>query len=50
MSDHWTYVALSYGVAFVVVGGIALRIIFDHRRLKRELERLDSGADSGDGA
>ncbi len=43
MSGHWTFVVLSYGTAFVVVGVIAARIILEHRRLKAELARVGRG-------
>lgn len=38
--SHWTYVALAYGVAFLVIGGAALRIFLDFRRLRAELARF----------
>jgi heme exporter protein CcmD len=51
-AQHWTFVALAYGVTFLVVGAVAARIVFEHRRLRAELARLDALAvkDSGGGA
>lgn len=49
--QHWTFVALAYGVTFVVIGVIAARIILDYRRLRAELARLEAlGADEGESA
>lgn len=50
--SHWTYVALAYAVAFVTIGGVAARIIFDYRALRAALARFGAkGArDEGDAA
>ncbi|PPD45018.1 MAG: heme exporter protein CcmD [Methylocystis sp.] len=57
MSEHALFVAISYAVAFVTIGGVAARIIFDYRRLRAELARFgakgppDEGQrDEGDAA
>jgi heme exporter protein D len=51
MNDHAFFVVLSYGVAFLVIGGMALRIVLDYRRLREELARLGAAAsDREDGA
>ena len=51
MSDHGAFVALAYGIAFLTIGGMALRIILEYRRLRAELacfggkgQREDGGA------
>ena len=52
MNDsHWSYIALAYGVTFVTIGAIALRIILDYRRLRAELSRYEATtAKKGDAA
>ncbi len=40
---HWSYIALAYGVTFLVIGAVALRIALDYRRLRAELAQLDKG-------
>ncbi len=40
MSDHATYVAAAYVIAFLTIGGMAARILLDYRRLKEELARF----------
>ncbi len=47
MSDHATYVAAAYAIAFLTIGGMAARIVLEYRRLKSELARL--GAKEQDG-
>jgi heme exporter protein D len=49
MSEHGVYVALSYGIAFLTIGGMAARIILDHRRLKAELARFGAKGQREDG-
>lgn len=45
MNDaHWVYIALAYGVTAAVVGVLALRIVLEHRRLRAELDRLETKA------
>ncbi len=39
--SHWSYIALAYGVTFVVIGATALRIVLDYRRLRAELAQLE---------
>jgi heme exporter protein D len=46
MNDHAFFVVFSYGVAFLVIGGMALRIVLDYRRLREELARLGAAAAS----
>ncbi|QGM46993.1 heme exporter protein CcmD [Methylocystis heyeri] len=38
---NWIYIVLAYGVTFSVVGGLAWRIVSEHRRLTEELGRLN---------
>jgi heme exporter protein D len=40
MSEHGSFVAIAYGVAFLTIGGMAARIILDYRRLRAELARF----------
>lgn len=49
MSDHGSFVALAYAVAALTIGGIAVRIILDYRRLKTELARFGDRAQRDDG-
>jgi heme exporter protein CcmD len=37
-ADHLGYVALSYGIAFLVFAGLVGRAVLSARRLKRELD------------
>ncbi|MAY62680.1 MAG: heme exporter protein CcmD [Rhizobiales bacterium] len=39
---HATYVALSYGAAVLLVGGLALMTILDGRARKRDLAELEA--------
>jgi heme exporter protein CcmD len=39
--SHGTFIVLAYGVTFAVIGGVALRIILEHHRLRAELARLE---------
>ncbi len=42
MSESYaTFIVLAYGLTFAVIGGVALRIILEHRRLRAELARLE---------
>lgn len=42
---HWFYIVAAYAVTIVSVGAIVARIVLEHRRLRRELARLEvSGA------
>ncbi|MCC3245885.1 heme exporter protein CcmD [Methylocystis sp. WRRC1] len=52
MSEHASFIILAYGVAFVVIGGVATRIILDYRRLRSELARFGAAGqrDEGDAA
>jgi heme exporter protein D len=47
MSDHATYVAAAYAIAFLTIGGMATRILLDYRRLKAELARLGGRDEDG---
>tara|TARA_B100000678_G_scaffold228742_1_gene196780 strand:+ start:406 stop:582 length:177 start_codon:yes stop_codon:yes gene_type:complete len=42
MMTHATYVALSYGAAVLLVGGLALMTILDGRARKRDLAELEA--------
>jgi heme exporter protein D len=49
MSEHSTFVALAYAIAFLTISGMAARIIFDYRRLKAELSRFGTKGRREDG-
>ncbi len=51
MSEHGTFVAVAYAIAFLTIGGLAARIVLDYRRLKAELARFGArGRDEGGAA
>lgn len=52
MTEHASFVLLAYAICFVTIGGVALRIILDYRRLRGELSRYraDASAPAGDDA
>ena len=37
---HTGFIVAAFAVTIVVIGAIMLAIIFDHRRLRRDLDRL----------
>jgi heme exporter protein D len=49
MSEHASFVFLAYATCFVTIGGVALRIVLDYRRLRGELARFREGASSETG-
>ena len=42
MMTHATYVALSYGAAVILIGGLVLMTILDGRACKRDLAELEA--------
>ena len=46
MTEHASFVILAYTICFVTIGGMALRIILDYRRLRGELARYSESARS----
>lgn len=40
--DYWGYIATAYGVTALVAGGVAVWILWEHRRLRAELARYGS--------
>jgi heme exporter protein D len=52
MSQHTAFVVASYAIAILVIGGMALRIALDYRRLRDALARLGAAGegDRGEGA
>lgn len=42
MSGHWPYVAAAYLVAAILLGALAGWMLGQHRRLRRDLARLDA--------
>jgi heme exporter protein D len=52
MSQHTAFVIASYAITTLVIGGAALRIVMDYRRLRDALARLGAAGegDRGEGA
>ena len=49
MSESYgSFILLAYGVTLLVIGGVALRIILEHRRLRAELDRLERAGLNGE--
>jgi heme exporter protein CcmD len=44
---HWGYIVSAYAATFVLVGGVAWRIVSEHKRLLADLARF---SDQGDEA
>jgi hypothetical protein len=41
MTDaHWSFILAAYAVTATVIGGMTLKILLDHRRLKQALGRM----------
>lgn len=50
MTEHASFVVAAYAIAFLTIGGMALRILLDYRRLRAELARFGArGQDERDG-
>ena len=49
MSEHASFVALAYAIAFLTIGGITARILLDYRRLRGELARFGAKAQRDEG-
>jgi heme exporter protein D len=49
MTEHGSFVALAYGIAFLTIGGMAARIILDYRRLTAALARFGAKGQREDG-
>ncbi|MDB5642515.1 MAG: hypothetical protein JWN07_1832 [Hyphomicrobiales bacterium] len=41
MTTHFGFIAFSYALAAVVIGGMIGVIVTEHRRLRRELSRFE---------
>jgi len=39
--DHLGFIVVSYALAFVVIAGMIGAIVFEHRRLRRELSLFE---------
>ena len=50
MSGHWPYVAAAYAVAASLLGALVLRVVAGHRRLRRDLARLEAGDETAAGS
>lgn len=42
--SNWPYIVAAYAICFAVIGGLALSILLEHRRLRRELAELGRDA------
>lgn len=49
MSEHASFVVLAYTISFLTIGGVALRIMLDYRRLRSELSRFSDNARAATG-
>lgn len=49
MSQHWNFVFAAYGITFIAIAGMALRLIFNHRALKQKLSAMEAGDHRRDG-
>jgi heme exporter protein CcmD len=38
---HFGFIAIAYGLATAVIGGMIGAVIYEHRRLRRELSRFE---------
>ena len=43
MIDHVGFIAFSYALAALVIGGMIGAIVYEHRRLRRALSRFEDG-------
>jgi heme exporter protein D len=52
MSEHAGFVVLAYVISFLTIGGVALRIVLDYRRLRDELSHFNAAgrSEAGDDA
>jgi heme exporter protein CcmD len=41
MIDHVGFIAVAYALSIAVIGGMIGAIVYEHRRLKRELARFE---------
>jgi heme exporter protein CcmD len=41
MIAHAGFIAVAYGIAISVIGGMIGAIVYEHRRLRRELSRFE---------
>ncbi len=48
--NHATFIALSYAIAGVSLAAMALKIVLDHRALKRALEKIGAPVDERESA
>ena len=46
MTEHASFVFLAYAICFVTIGGVALKIVLDYRRLRGELARYNESVRS----
>ena len=49
MSDHSIYIAAAYGVTFVTLGVVTLRIVIEYRRLRAALARFGAAGARDEG-
>jgi heme exporter protein CcmD len=41
MIAHFGFIAVSYALAFAVIAGMIGTVVYEHRRLRRELSRFE---------
>ncbi len=41
LGQHWGFIVASYGAAILIIGGLVLRAVIDHRAQKAALARLE---------
>jgi heme exporter protein CcmD len=41
MIAHLGFIAFAYGFSIVVIGGMIGAVVYEHRRLRRELSRFE---------
>ena len=44
MNEHASFVVIAYAISFLTIGGVALRIVLDYRRLGEALARFNESA------
>ena len=44
MTEHASFVVIAYAISFLTIGGVALRIVLDYRRLRDALSRCNESA------
>jgi heme exporter protein CcmD len=48
--SHWGFILAAYAVTALVIGGMAVKILLDYRRLQQELGTMTGAKIAGDDA